>query len=140
MRILCLDIGTVRIGVAVSDPLGMFAQGVAVWKVGNDWLTELGKTLDGYATKNLLLGLPIREDDTEGPAAQHIREVAAMIQSRYPSLKIRFWDERYSTRSAIDCMLEGDLSRKKRKQRVDKIAASVILESYMNSRGVENFN
>jgi putative Holliday junction resolvase len=138
-RIICLDIGTVRIGVAVSDPLGMFAQGIAVWKAEGNWLDELEKTLKRYDTSCLLLGLPIREDGTIGPSAQHVQEVAAQIQQRFPMITLKFWDERYSTRTATDYLLEGNVSRKKRRKSVDKIAASVILQSYMDSEGAEKF-
>ena len=69
-RIICLDIGTVRIGVAVSDPLGMFAQGIAVWKAESPWMDELERTFERYDTGCLLLGLPIREDGSIGPSAQ----------------------------------------------------------------------
>lgn len=138
-RIICLDIGTVRIGVAVSDPLGMFAQGIAVWKAEGNWMDELEKTFERYDTSCLLLGLPIREDGTIGPSAQHVQEVASRIQQRFPMVTLKFWDERYSTRTATDFLLEGNVSRKKRRKSVDKIAASVILQSYMDSEGAERF-
>jgi putative Holliday junction resolvase len=138
-RIICLDIGTVRIGVAVSDPLGMFAQGIAVWQAQGPWMDELEKTFERYDTACLLLGLPIREDGTIGPSARHVQDVAAQIQERFPMVTIRFWDERYSTRTATDYLLEGNVSRKKRKKSVDKIAASVILQSFMDSEGAERF-
>ena len=138
-RIICLDIGTVRIGVAVSDPLGMFAQGIAVWKADSDWLSELEKACEKYDTGCLLLGLPIREDGTIGPSAQHVQEVAAQIQERLPMVTLKFWDERYTTRVATEYLLEANVSRKKRKKSVDKIAAAVILESYMQSEGADRF-
>ena len=138
-RIICLDIGTVRIGVAVSDPLGMFAQGIAVWKADGPWLDELERTFEHYDTGCLLLGLPIREDGSIGPSAQHVQEVAAQIQERFPMVTIRFSDERYSTRVATGYLLEGNVSRKKRKQSVDKIAASVILQGYLDREGADRF-
>lgn len=138
-RIICLDIGTVRIGVAVSDPLGIFAQGIAVWNAAGPWMDELEKTFERYDTGCLLLGLPIREDGTFGPSAQHVREVAAQIQDRFPMVTVKYWDERYSTRVATAYLLEADISRKKRKKSVDKIAAAVILQSYMDAQGTETF-
>ncbi len=139
LRIICLDIGTVRIGVAVSDPLGMFAQGIAVWNAEGAWMDELEKTFERYDTGCLLIGLPLREDGTIGPLAQHVQEVAGKIAERFPGVAIRYWDERYSTRTATDYLLEGEVSRKKRKKSVDKIAASVILQSYMDAAGTEGF-
>ena len=138
-RIICLDIGTVRIGVAVSDPLGMFAQGIAVWRAEGPWMDELEKIFERYRTECLLLGIPIREDGTTGPSALHVQQVAAQIRERFPTVTLRFWDERYSTRTATDYLLEGNVSRKKRKKTVDKIAASVILQSFMDSQGAEKF-
>lgn len=139
-RLLCLDIGTVRIGVAVSDPLGSFAQGLGCWKAQGPWLDELKETLERYETNNLLLGLPLREDGSEGPMAEKVRAVAARIQARFPEVKIQFWDERYTSRIATNLMLEGDVSRRKRKGRVDQIAASLILQSYIDARGVDSFH
>lgn len=134
-RIVCLDVGTVRIGVAVSDPLGMFAQGIAVWKAQGNWLEELEKCLEYYDTSCLLLGLPIREDGTIGPSAQHVQEVAEEIRERLPMVTIKFQDERYSTCTATSFLIEGNMSRKKRKNCVDKVAASVILQSYIDANG-----
>ncbi len=138
-RIVCLDVGTVRIGVAVSDPLGMFAQGIAVWNADGPWLDELERTFVRYDTGCLLIGLPIREDGTIGPSALHVREVASQIQERFPSATIRFSDERYSTRVATGYLLEGNVSRKKRRKSVDKVAAAVILQDYLDREGAERF-
>lgn len=138
-RIICLDVGTVRIGVAVSDPLGMFAQGLVVWKAESPWMDELEKCFERYNTGCLLVGLPLREDGSVGPSAQHVQGVVQSIQERFPSVTVKYWDERYSTRTATDFLIEGDVSRKKRKLSVDKIAASVILQSYMDAQGVDVF-
>ncbi len=138
-RIICLDIGTVRIGVAVSDPLGMFAQGIAVWSARGPWLDELERVFARYGTGCLLLGLPVREDGTIGPSALYVREVAARIRERFPSATVKFSDERYSTRVATACLLEGNVSRKKRRAAVDKVAAAVILQGYLDREGAERF-
>ena len=138
-RILCLDIGTVRIGVAVSDPLGMFAQGIAVWKADGDWLTELGTLFERYDTSCLVVGLPLLESGAEGASAKLVRDAVAAVTERYPQVTVKMWDERYSTSIATSFLLEGDVSRKKRKKSVDKIAASVILQSYMDANGAETF-
>ena len=138
-RIICLDVGTVRIGVAVSEPLGMFAQGIAVWKADGPWLDELERAFERYDTGCLLVGLPIREDGTIGPSAQHVQDVVKEIQRRFPMVTVRYWDERYSTCTATSYLLEGNVSRRKRKQSVDKIAAAVILQSYMDTKGADRF-
>lgn len=136
-RVICLDVGTVRIGAAVSDPLGLFAQGIAVWNAAGPWLDELERTFARYGTDRLLLGLPIREDGTIGPSAQHVRDVAAQIQARFPAVRISYADERYSTRVATAALLEANVSRKKRKKSVDKIAAAVILQSWLEREGAD---
>ena len=136
-RIICLDIGTVRIGVAVSDPLGMFAQGIAVWKAESDWITELGKLFEQYDTSCLLVGLPLLRSGEEGTSARLAREAAAAVVERFPMVTVKMWDERFSTTTATNFLIEGNVSRKKRKQSVDRIAASVILQSYMDAHGTD---
>lgn len=130
-RIVALDVGSVRIGVAVSDPLGMFAQGVAVLQAEGPWLDELAKILAQYEKPKLLIGLPRRTNGSEGPEAEHMRETAATVSARFPELEIEFWDERFTTTIAQQALIEADVSRKGRKQKVDKIAATLLLQSYL---------
>ena len=131
-RIVAVDIGSVRVGVAVSDPFGSFAQALTVLSTKNDWIEELKKIMDTYRTTKLLVGLPLRPDGTEGPEALNNRELADNIVVRYPDLEIIFWDERFTTVIAQQSLLEGDVSRKGRKQRVDMVAASLLLQSYLD--------
>lgn len=133
-RIIALDIGTVRIGVAVSDPLGIFAQGVAVLHADKEWMEDLAKIISGYEKPKILIGLPRRTDGSEGPEAVRMRETAEGIKSRFPELEIEFWDERFTTTIAQQVLLEGDVSRKGRKACVDKIAAVLLLQSYLDRR------
>ena len=131
-RIIALDIGTVRIGVAVSDPLGFFAQGIAVLRADGEWLEDLAKIVDEYEHPKILVGLPRRTDGSEGPEAVKMREIAEGIKIRFPELEIEFWDERFTTTIAQQVLLEGDVSRSGRKSRVDKIAATLLLQSYLD--------
>ena len=110
-RIVAVDIGSVRIGVAVSDPFGSFAQALTVLIAKDDWIEELKKIMDGYMTTKLLVGLPLRTGGNEGPEAEHIRAVAESIRERHPSVEIIFWDERFTTVIAQQSLLEGDVSR-----------------------------
>lgn len=135
-RIVALDIGTVRIGVAVSDPLGMFAQGIAVLRAEGEWLEELAAIFAEYGGPTLLLGLPRRTDGSEGPEALKIREVAEIIRTRFPEADIEFWDERFTTVIAQQALIEADVSRSGRKGRVDKIAAALLLQSYLDRKTV----
>lgn len=131
-RILSLDIGEVRIGVAISDPLGLFAQGVTVLKTQEDWLGQLKKIIDEKNVDTLLIGLPIRTDGTEGPEALKMRDTADTIKQHIGTAEIVFWDERFTTAIAQQALLEADVSRAGRKQSVDKIAATLLLQSYLD--------
>ena len=131
-RIIALDIGTVRIGVAVSDPLGFFAQGVAVLNAREDWLLELSKIAAQYENPKILIGLPRRTDGSEGPEAVRMRETAEKIKEYFPELETEFWDERFTTTIAQQALLEADVSRAGRKTKVDKIAATLLLQSYLD--------
>lgn len=133
-RIIALDIGSVRIGVAVSDPLGFFAQGIAVLSARGDWLEDLDKIILQYQNPKLLIGLPRRTDGSEGPEAQKMREITKTIKERFVNIEIEFWDERFTTVIAQQALLEADVSRKGRKQKVDKIAAALLLQSYLDGR------
>lgn len=131
-RIVALDIGSVRIGVAVSDPLGNFAQGTAVLSAKGDWLGELAKILGQYESPKILIGLPRRTDGSEGPEAENIRAIALQINEAFPDLESDFWDERFTTTIAQQALLEADVSRAGRKKKVDKIAATLLLQSYLD--------
>ena len=131
-RIVAVDIGSVRVGVAVSDPFGSFAQALTVLSTKNDWIGELRKILETYQTTKLLVGLPLRTGGNEGPEAVNIREIAETIVARYPDTEIIFLDERFTTVIAQQSLIEGDVSRKGRKQRVDMVAASLLLQSFLD--------
>lgn len=132
-RVVALDIGTVRIGVAVSDPLGMFAQGIAVLRAEGEWLDELAEIIKQYGAPAILVGLPRRTDGSEGPEAVKMREIVETIKARFPHLEILLWDERFTTTIAERSLLEADVSRKERKQKIDKIAATLLLQSYLDT-------
>ena len=130
-RIVCLDIGDVRIGVAVSDPAGIIASPVEVIKrVG--WGPDIHKIFaicDRYQTNRVLSGLPLNMDGSEGFQAQKVREFCRQLEKA--GLQVAFQDERLSTVSAEDALIEGGVSRAGRKQKVDMIAASVILQQWL---------
>ena len=133
-RILALDIGTVRIGVAVSDPLGMFAQGIAVLKAESDWKQDISDLIKQYGVSVILLGLPTRTDGSEGPEVLKIKDMAKELGEMFCDVEIAFEDERFTTAIAERALLEADVSRKGRKQKVDKIAAALMLQSYLDRR------
>ena len=132
-RVMALDIGEVRIGAAVTDPLGLFAQGIAVWQAEN-WRKSFEECMARYDPELILLGLPRRTDGSCGPEAEKIERLAEELRAAYPDRRFDTWDERFTTVIAQRVLLEADVSRKKRKERVDKIAAALILQNWIDSR------
>jgi len=137
-RILCLDIGQVRIGVAVTDPLGMIAQGIGIIKMGESWMEALDELLARYTPSTILLGYPVRTNGNIGPEAQHILDISKILEKRYPDTTIRLWDERYTTTIATRALIEGGMRRNKRRSNVDKTAAAIILQDYIEYLGRKN--
>src|SRR5690554_5266429 len=121
-RILGLDVGNKTIGVAVSDLLGYTAQGVT---------TIIRETLDKYDDVEIVvLGMPKNMNGTIGPQGQKVQDFGNFLKKRIKP-KITYWDERLTTVSAERTLIEADVSRKKRKQVIDKLAAVYILQSYL---------
>ncbi|OEF98913.1 Holliday junction DNA helicase RuvA [Vulcanibacillus modesticaldus] len=136
MRIMGLDVGDKTIGVAMSDQLGWTAQGVEVIKrkkIEMD-LVRLREIIDEYQVEEIVVGLPKNMDGTIGPRAEKIMEFAEVLKSTF-NLPLSFWDERLTTISAEKTLIEADISRKKRKQVIDKMAAMLILQGYLDNKG-----
>ncbi|MGL4850289.1 MAG: Holliday junction resolvase RuvX [Clostridium sp.] len=133
MRILGLDIGQKTVGVAISDPLGFTAQGITTIrrvKRAQDVL-EVKKICDEYTVEKIVVGLPKNMDGSIGFAGEKIKEFSALLEQEI-GLEIIYWDERLTTVAAHRAMLEADLSRSKRKKIVDKVAATYILQGYLD--------
>lgn len=133
-RIVCLDIGDVRIGVAVSDPTGTIAMPVEVirrigWGPDTKRIKEI---CNAYCTDRILSGLPLNMDGSEGFQAQKVRDFCNQLEKA--GLSVIFQDERLSTVSAEEILIEGGLSRSDRKHVVDKVAATVILQQWLESQ------
>ena len=135
-RIVCLDIGDVRIGVAVSDPTGTIASPVEViTRIG--WgpdTRKIKEICDRYETVRILSGLPLNMDGTEGFQAEKVRRFCLQLEKA--GLDVTFQDERLSTVSAEDALIEGGISRQDRKRVVDKVAASVILQQWLDTSNI----
>jgi len=135
MRIIGLDVGSKTIGVAVSDEMGWTAQGITtiIRKSLDSDLEELRKLVDQYNPLEIVVGLPKNMDGTIGKQAEG---VLALVETMKKSLNIPVvtWDERLSTVAANRSLLEADLSRKKRKKVINKMAAVFILQGYLDSR------
>jgi len=139
-RILCLDVGDVRIGVAVSDPTRTIASPVEVIRrVG--WgpdIRRIAELCRQYGTEEILSGLPLNMDGTEGFQAQKVREFCAQLEKA--GLRVYYQDERLTTVSAEDALLEGGLSRQSRRQVVDKVAAALILQQWLDEQKTKGEN
>ena len=135
MRVICLDVGERRIGVAVTDALDLTAQGVeTIWCKGveND-VARVIELCKQYETDRILCGLPRNMDGSEGFQAQRVRAFADKLTE--VGYNIRFQDERMTTKLATGVLLEADVRRSKRKDVVDKLAATYILQSFMDAGG-----
>lgn len=134
MRILGLDVGDRTIGVAISDPLGFTAQGITTIRRKKEEadIEEIIKICNEYNVDTIISGLPKNMNGTIGEQAEKVQRFCEALRE-HVSIEIKFWDERLTTRAAHMAMLEADMSRKKRKGLVDKIAATYILQGYLDS-------
>lgn len=133
MRILGLDVGQKTVGVAISDPLGFTAQGITTirrTKKSED-IEVVKRICDEYSVETIVIGLPKNMDGSIGFAGEKIQEFSELLKE-VVDLEIVFWDERLTTVAAHRAMLEADLSRGKRKKIVDKVAATYILQGYLD--------
>ena len=137
LRILAFDVGERRIGVAVSDLLGITAQGVETYTRTDNLeqdVQHLLKLAESYRPVKLLFGMPRNMDGSYGFQAQITREFAEAVLAKWDG-DHAFQDERLTTASARRVLIEADMSREKRKQVIDKVAAVVILQSYLDAHG-----
>ena len=134
-RILGLDVGDRTVGVAASDLLLMTAQGVETIRRGTleKDLARLGELMREYDAVRLVVGLPRNMNGTEGDRCEIVRAFAEEIKKALPEADIVFWDERLSTVAAAKSLIQADVSRKKRKKVIDKMAAVFILQGYLDS-------
>ena len=134
-RTLALDVGSKTIGVAVSDLLGITANGVTTIlrkDIEHD-TAELGKIIAEYEPGELLVGLPMRGDGGMTRRGEEIKKFASRVLEKF-GIPVSFWDESYSTKNAERFLIEADVSRKKRKKVIDKMAAVYILAEYLETK------
>ena len=135
MRIMAIDYGDAHTGVALSDPTG-FLTGTTTTihsRKAEVVLEELAKLVREYQVTELVMGFPRNMDGTEGPRAQLYREFAQRVEEA-TGLKPTLWDERRTTVDAHRILFEAGKNAKKRKKTVDAVAASLILEGYLDNR------
>ena len=140
MRILGLDVGSKTVGVAVSDPLGVIATGVTtIERIGIR--KDTGKVIDyikEYGCETVVIGLPLSLDGSDSVQTQKVRDFRVMLENKLRSsgplskVRIEWQDERYSTVEAEEVLIEDDMSREDRKKIIDRQAAIVILQRYLD--------
>ncbi|MDO5292171.1 MAG: Holliday junction resolvase RuvX [bacterium] len=138
MRILGLDYGSVTVGVAVSDELGLTAQGIEVVRRKHETklrqtLARIEEIIEEYKVELIVLGYPKNMNNTIGERAEKSEAFAEMLKKR-TGLEVVLWDERLSTVSAHNAMIDGGMRRENRAQIVDKVAAVFILQNYLDMK------
>lgn len=133
MRILALDHGTKRIGVAVSDETKTFAQPLEyiLAEPFADFLARLKKILAEKEVDFILIGMPRNMDGSYGPAAQKVETFVGVLKTAI-TIPIKLWDERLTSTMANRAMIQGNVRREKRKEKVDAMAAAILLQSYLD--------
>lgn len=140
MRIMGLDVGDKKIGVALSDSMGWTAQGYSVIERKNlkETLCKIKKIIEKNDVTQVVIGLPKNMNGSIGPQGEKILKFAEELGNIINNnIEIKLWDERLTTIEAEKTLIEADLSRKKRKQVVDKLAAVLILQNYLDSRRLQ---
>ena len=135
MRILSLDHGTRRIGVAVSDEMKMIASPLEYIPAEpmEQVIARLQQLIREKEVELILIGMPRNMDGTFGPAAQKVKDFIASLQSHITT-PVKTWDERLTSVMANRALLQGNVRRDQRKQKVDKMAAAILLQSYLDSQ------
>ncbi len=135
MRVLALDVGERRIGVAVSDPSGTIAMtaGVILRRTWAQTLADVSARAAAHQAERIVVGLPLRMDGTEGDAAAAVRKFVERLRATV-SLPIDVQDERLSTAAAERTMIAGDVRRGRRRATRDAVAAAIFLQTYLDRR------
>jgi len=134
-RVLGLDVGSRRIGIAVSDPLGITAQGLETLQRKNKKhdFGHLHRVIRDYQVKEIVVGLPLRMSGAEGTQSEKMRAFADELHKKF-KLPVHLWDERLTSAEANRFLRQTDLSIEKRGQAVDRMAAVLILQGWMQQR------
>ncbi|WP_077603127.1 Holliday junction resolvase RuvX [Oceanobacillus sojae] len=138
MKVIGLDVGSKTIGVAISDALGWTAQGLTtIYWDENEFSSadkELQTIIEDSEVSRVVVGLPKNMNGSIGERGEASERYAAYLEEKY-NLPVVLWDERLTTMAAERVLLEADMSRKKRKKVIDKMAAVMILQGYLDSKG-----
>jgi putative Holliday junction resolvase len=132
-RLLGIDHGDTRIGLAVSDQLGSFAHPYRTLQSGPRLMDEILAIVDHEQISAIVIGLPKNMDGTLGPAAAKVKSFADRLAQLIPTMKILFWDERLTTREAQRALHAAGKNTKQSKKMIDQVAAQILLQNYMDS-------
>lgn len=137
-RILAIDYGSRRMGLAVSDALGITAQGLDTLERKNKRsdFARLERTIREYQVSEIVLGNPLRMSGEEGTQSRKVAEFAEELRRRF-ELPVHLWDERLTSSEANRLLREAEVSLQRRTQAVDRMAATLILQSFLQARSVE---
>ncbi|AGB18873.1 Holliday junction DNA helicase RuvA [Thermoanaerobacterium thermosaccharolyticum] len=136
MRTIGLDVGDKTIGVAISDPSGLIAQGIKTIKRSNldEDIQEINKIINSFKAEEIVVGFPKNMNGTIGPQGQKVINFVEILKKEI-DLPILLWDERLTTVEANRMLIEGaDMRRDKRKKVIDKLAATIILQGYLDHK------
>lgn len=137
MRIMGLDVGSKTVGVAISDALGWTAQGIETVKIneeeGKFGIHRIAELVKEYDVTEFVVGFPKNMNNTVGPRGEASENYKKLLEETF-GFPVKLWDERLTTMAAERMLIEADVSRKKRKQVIDKMAAVMILQGYLDSK------
>lgn len=137
MRVMGIDLGDKRIGLALSDPMGWTAQGLAVITGGGGTksdIRKIGEIAAEHGVEKVVVGLPLNMDGSPGPRAEKARDFAGRLAGAL-GLPVELWDERLTTAEAERLLIGADVRRARRRQVIDKMAAVLILQNYLDAAG-----
>ncbi len=137
MRVMGLDVGSKTVGIAISDALGWTAQGIETIKIdesaGQFGMSRIQELVTEYVVTSFVVGYPKNMNNSIGPRGEASERFADMLEEAF-GLPVVLWDERLTTMAAERMLIDADVSRKKRKTVIDKMAAVMILQGYLDSK------
>ncbi|KFL43453.1 Holliday junction resolvase [Lysinibacillus sp. BF-4] len=137
MKAMGLDVGTKTVGVAISDAFGWTAQGIETIKIneekGEFGIARIAELVKQHNVTSFVVGYPKNMNNTIGPRGEASEAYKALLEETF-ALPVVLWDERLTTMAAERVLIDADVSRKKRKQVIDKMAAVMILQGYLDSK------
>jgi putative Holliday junction resolvase len=138
-RFISIDYGKKRIGVAVSDPLNLTARGIDTLNNDETFLQKFSKIISEFNPQAIVVGMPYMPSGDVGERAKEVIKFSNFIKDKF-SIPIILWDERYTSKVAVDTMIKSGVKKKKRarKENIDRIAAAILLQEYLDSLSSEN--